>query len=332
MGLAGCTGGDDSDEAATPDATVTDRQEPTETTALTRQGTTSSDPPDSETTTDGADASFALPESTVETVADARVAVADPVRRSAVAYESIMGSGGVLAPDGEQFVVAAVQSATDSAPDAAGPPSYDAFDLVAGGDSYPALAIEAQTKGAFTTSLAGRGDVKYDDPYADGLNGGVGWIAFGLPSPLTADTPAIRCRYGGETATWSLPEDAATALGRSPPDFELRSFTATRTDDGVELSLTAENATDRAGEFLAAVYWPTTIADDDESRIVRERVAAHGRVDWSTTVSAKYADASAGEATASVEGCVSGTATVSLAGTTTRSNRVAAVRSARRPS
>ena len=322
IGLTGCLGGDDADGDSTRDTTAIDESEPTETTPRTRRETTSEPPPDStETTSEASEESFALPESTVKPVADARVGVADPVRRSAVAYESIMGSGGVLAPGGEQFVVAAVQSATDSTPGATGPPSYDAFDLVAGGERYPAVEIEKQTKGAFTTSLADRGDVKYDDPYADGLDGGVGWVAFRLPSPLTAKSPTVRCRYGGESATWSLPEDVATALGREPPRFELRSFAATRTDAGVELSLTVENATENAGEFLAAVYWPTSIADDDESRIVREQVAANGRVDWSTTVSPKYAASSDGEVTASVEGRVSGTATVSLPeATTSRSN------------
>jgi len=133
-----------------------------------------------------------------------------------------------------------------------------------------------------------------------------------------ADAPAIRCRYGGESATWSLSEEVTAALGRERPRFERRSFSATVADEErVELSLTAENVADAGGEFLAAVYWPTSIADDDESHLVRESVGPNGLVEWSTTVSTEYAEVSDGAVTASVEGCVSGSATVVVSEATT---------------
>lgn len=314
-GFAGCLGGSDADGDPTRDATATDRAE-------TTPGTTTDEATTEKPTTDGNAASFAVPASAVRSVADVRVGVANAVARRAVAYDSIMGSGGVLAPDGAQFVVAAVQTASGSVADAAGPPSYDAFALVADDERFPAVEIERRTRGAFTTSLAGRGDVKYDDPYANaGGESRVGWVAFEVPTPLATDAPTIRCRYGGESADWRLSEEIATALGRQPLEFELRSFSATITDERtVELSLTAENVADAAGEFLAAVYWPTSIADDDEGHFVRKSVPPNGRVEWSTTVSTEYADSTDGEVTASVEGCVSGTATVATSRATTGSS------------
>jgi hypothetical protein len=313
VGVAGCLRGDA--DGSTRDETATDESTTDE---LTERRTTG-DSTTGEPTTDDDAESFAVPPSAVNSVADARVGVANSVARPAVAYDSIMGSGGVLAPDGAQFVVAAVQSAVDSNPDATGPPFYDAFELVAGGERFPAVEIEERTRGAFTTALAGRGRIKYDDSYANQSGQHrVGWVAFELPSPLAAESPAIRCRYGGVSADWRLPEETAAALGRRAPRFDLRSFEATPADgDRVELSLTAENERTVGGEFLAAVYWPTSIADDDESHLVREAVTPGGRVEWSKTVSSEYATTSDGEVTASVEGCASGTTTVSLSEATT---------------
>ncbi|UPV73852.1 hypothetical protein M0R89_15060 [Halorussus limi] len=320
VGATGCLGGGDRDGSPDREETATDAGTTVEPTA---DGRTTGEVTETRTA-HGDPESSALPESAVKSVADARVGVANPVARPAVAYDSIMGSSGVLAPDGAQFVVAAVQTDTGSGLDAAGPPSYDAFDLVAGGERFPAVEIEKRTTGAFTTSLGGRGEIKYADPYAN--SGGerrVGWVAFEVPSPLTADSPAIRCRHGGASAVWRLPEETAAALGRRAPRFELRSFDATVGDGaGVELSLVAENATGVAGEFLAAVYWPTAaVADDDESHIVRESVDPNGRVEWSETVNTGYAASSEGTVTASVEGCVSGETTVSLSETATQSSQ-----------
>ncbi|WP_135851121.1 hypothetical protein [Halorussus salinus] len=314
IGAAGCLGGGSgstADELTTGEPTVAERPTTDSTTDDRTDGATTETPENTD--------SFDLPASSVRSVADVSVGVAETVARPAVAYDSIMGSGGVLAPEEAQFVVAAVQSDDGSGADAAGPPTAEAFELVAGGERFPAAEIEERTTGAFTTSLAGRGRVKYDDPYADGAaKGGVGWVAFEVPSPLAADSPAIRCRYGGETAVWDLPAEEAAALGEPAPRFELRSFDATVADgETVELSLTAENVAEVGGELLAAVYWPTTIADDDESLLVRKSVAPSGRVEWSETVDAAYAASSDGTVTASVEGCVSGTTTVALSATTT---------------
>ena len=307
-GLAGCAGDltTDSDGTTTDDGTsTTDTTTPTDT-STTDDGTSTTPEPDS-------------PE---RTLGDVVVDVTDATVRKAVAYESIMGSGGVIAPDGQQFVVAAVRSGTGSSRDATGAPSYDSFDLVVDDETYPAIDIEDRTTGAYTTSLAGRGEIRYDAPYAEG-SGAVGWAAFELPSPLDVADAAIRCRYGGETAEWTLSDDQVAALGRPAPDFELRSFEATANEFSVDVSLVVENVSGTDGRFLAAVYWPTSIADDDESTIVDRSVAAGDRVEWSQTFYTEYAgggDSADGNDTVTVrvDGPVTAERTVELdSGTTT---------------
>lgn len=249
----------------------------------------------------------------VRALGDVRVSVTDPVARKAVAYESVMGSGGVLAPAGRQFVVTAVRSAVGTGEfDAAGGPPHGAFSLVAGDDSYPAVDVEDRTTGAYTTSLAGRGEAGYDLPYAGSRS--VGWLAFELPSPLDVDAAEIRCERGGSSAAWPLPEAAVATLSRPAPTFELRSFDAEPTEGGsVEITLVAENTGDVDGEFLAAVYWPTErIADDDESTPVRDDVAAGERIEWHRTFDARYAAFEDGPVTARIDGVVTGSATVDV--------------------
>ncbi|MFD1525741.1 hypothetical protein ACFR9S_05390, partial [Halolamina salina] len=67
------------------------------------------------------------PAASERTVGGATVAVFDVVAEKAVTYESIMGSGGVVAPEGRQFVVASVRSDAEL--------ETEAFSLRAGGES-----------------------------------------------------------------------------------------------------------------------------------------------------------------------------------------------------
>ncbi|WP_423744165.1 hypothetical protein V5735_14515 (plasmid) [Haladaptatus sp. SPP-AMP-3] len=301
-GLAGCLG-------ESPGRTGNESPVPTDTkttsTDTTDESTTGDSPPD---TTTAENASFSLPESSVKSLGEVRVAVANPTVEKAVTYESIMGSGGVLQSDGTQFVVAAVQSQQGNAVDARGDPAYDAFELVADGKTYSAVEIEDRTTGAYTTSLAERGDIRYGAPYAAG--GAVGWLAFEPPSPLEASEAAIRCRYGGETAEWELSDDAVATLGRPAPTFELESFDATVEQYGVDLSFVAKNVSENDGRFLAALYWPTTgIADDDESTVIERAVAAGERVEWSGSFDTEYTD---GVVTTRLDGAVSDEIQVNL--------------------
>ncbi|WP_224268204.1 hypothetical protein [Haloprofundus salinisoli] len=300
--IAGCTAPatDGSDDADSPE-----NETPTETRTST-PSESATDAPENEP--------FVLPESSVRTVGDVRIAVANPAVRKAAVYESIMGSGGVLAPTDRQFVVAAVQHRERVNPDVPTEPPYDAFELVVDGETHPAVEIEERTTGAYTTSFADRGRFRYDGPPIPKPRT-VGWVAFEPPSPLDADEATIRCRHDGDAAEWSLPGDAVTELGRRAPTFELRSFEAEVGSAGlnVELSLVVENTSDVDGEFLAAVYWPTTgIADDDESTIVRENVDPTGRVEWTQRFSTEYSGDANGQATASVDGMVSASETVDL--------------------
>jgi hypothetical protein len=252
----------------------------------------------------------------VRSIGDVRVAVSNPVARKAVAYDSIMGSAGVLAGPDRQFVVAAVRSASNGEFDAAAPPAYDGFSLVVDGETYPSTTIEERTTGAFTTSLAGRGEVRYGASRP--IGNGTSWVVFEPPSPIEIEEGAIRCRHNDETATWSLPDDVVETLMSPGPSFELRTFSAERNGSEVELSLVAANVADVDGAFLAAVYWPTTgIADDDESIVVRREVAADDRVEWSKIVSTSATGGGEdGTVTARVDGVVTGEATVAVPRTT----------------
>ena len=252
----------------------------------------------------------------VRSVGGVRVAVTNPIARKAVVYDSIMGSAGVLARSDRQFVVAAVRSASNGEFDAAAPPAYGAFSLVVDGETYPSTTIEERTTGAFTTPLAGRGEVRYgaSRPVGDDTS----WVVFEPPSPIGIEKATVRCRHNGETVAWSLPNSVVETLARPGPSFELQSFSTERNGPEVELSLVATNVADVDGEFLAAVYWPTTaIADDDESFIVRREVAAGDRVEWSKTAgTGATGGGEDGTVTARVDGVVTGEATVAVPRTT----------------
>jgi hypothetical protein len=285
IGIAGCLGqspGGTGDESPTP---------------------TDESPPDTAT---AERSSFSLPESSVKFLGDVRVAVANPTVGKAITYTSIMGSGGVLQSDGKQFVVAAVQSQQGTTVDAKGDPAYDDFELVVDGETYPTVEIEKRTTGAYTRSLGERGNGRYGSPYSSGW--AVGWLAFEPPS--NESEAAIRCRYGGETVEWSLPEEAVTELARPAPKFELESFDATVDKYSVDLSFVAKNVSENDGEFLAAIYWPTTgIADDDESTILRRSVSGDERIEWSGSFPTEYTD---GVVTARLGGGVTGEIEVDL--------------------
>ena len=291
------------EETTMPEATV-----PEGSTATTTGATPDRKPSPESTVTPPSD-------ERVRSVGGVRVAVSNPIARKTVAYDSIMGSAGVLAKTDRQFVVAAVRSASNREFDAAAPPAYDAFSLVAGGETFPAVGIEERTTGAYTTSLAGRGEVGY--AASNARSRPVGWIVFEPPPTLETGEATIRCRHDDETAAWSLPSAAVETLARPAPSFELRSF-GTERNGSVELSLVAANVADVDGEFLAAVYWPTTaIADDDESIIVRREVAAGDRVEWSETVSTSATGGGEdGTVTARVDGVVTGEASVAVPRTT----------------
>ncbi|WP_458205946.1 hypothetical protein [Haladaptatus sp. NG-SE-30] len=294
VGVTGCLG--DTSTGVTDEPASTASTQTTQKT--TTRGTTS-------------DTAFTLPESSIKEFDGMRVAVANVTVQKSVAYKSIMGSGGVLAPENRQFVVAAVQSRTGATVGATGDPPYESFELVVDGDVYPATEIEPRTTGAYTRSLAGRGQTRYGASYAS--EGSVGWIAFEPPSPLEADEATIRCRPGGDSAEWSIPDEQVGVLPRRSPSFELRSFEATVREASVELSLVAENVSQVDGRFLAAVYWPTSgIADDDESTIVARSVAAGDRIEWAKSFKTRYSGGQDGTVTARVEGVVTGEKTVDL--------------------
>lgn len=221
------------------------------------------------------------------------VVVADIVVRKAVRYESMMGSGGVLAAEETQYVVASVRGdIADSAP----------FVFETDLDSWE-LGL-SDTVGATNFAVAGH----EGGPFGQGL-GTDGWsyLAFEVPSPLSASNPRITLD-GPTDLAWELPAGARERLAAPGPRFELDSLTVPdelSQGDSMSVAMTVRNASDTDGRFLAAVYWPTDyIADDDESHLVEQQVAAGSEVTVSTTIDTDYTTSDAGPVTLGVEGHV----------------------------
>ena len=181
----------------------------------------------------------------------------------AVTYESTMGSGGVLAPEDRQFVVASVDNGAER--------DASAFQFETESESWtPGLP---DTRGASTYAVAGRKGGAVGSPTGDERQ----FLAFTVPSPLSATEPRIRLTdAGGEE--WPLPESAGDRLAAPSPAFELDDVTvpeAVSQGEPLPVSLTVQNVSETDGRFLAALYWPTElIADDDESRIIERQLAA----------------------------------------------------------
>lgn len=207
----------------------------------------------------------------------AGVTVEDLIVRKAVTYESKMGSGGVLAAEGKQYVVASVSSSREV--------SRSDFAFDADGEEWsPGLP---DTHGATNRSVAGRGSGPLGRAHApDGA-----YLAFVVPSPLSASGAAVRYT-GAEPGTWPLDGAARERLGAPGPQFELRDLqvpSKVRQGEPLDLTLSVENVSETDGRFLAAVYWPTEgIADDDESHVVEREVAAGERATVSRSIDTRY--------------------------------------------
>ncbi|WP_324662549.1 hypothetical protein [Haloarcula sediminis] len=205
--------------------------------------------------------------------------VSDIIVRKAVRYESFLGSGGVLAADGRQYVVASVGA------DSSQRESEYVFE--ASGQTWEAGL--PTTAGGNTRSVAGR-----DWPV----------VGFEVPSPLPASDPQLRSDDGD--GAWALGADDTTGLAEPGPSYELDELTAPESvsqGETMTVELTATNVSDTDGRFLAAVYWPTErIADDDESHIVDRTVPAGDTVTASLDINTASTADESGPVTLSVEG------------------------------
>ncbi|PSP80659.1 hypothetical protein BRC88_05480 [Halobacteriales archaeon QS_4_69_225] len=273
---AGCTSGRDE----TPDGDVTptgDRKTPTD---------------DGETPTPSPDG----------------VELADIGARKAVTYESTLGSGGVLAAEGRQYVVASVVTGVET--------TAAAFALAAGGETYdPGLP---DTAGGLNRSVAGRSG----QPLGGEFNpGSTAVLAFVVPSPLSA--PAAEIRYDGEAGPWLLGESARRTLAAPEPRYELASFEAPETVDqgrSLSTSVTVRNVSDTDGRFLAALYWPTgLIADDDESHLLERSVAAGETATLERSIDTRYTTSEDGPVSLRLRGHVAAERTVRVTGAETPS-------------
>lgn len=220
--------------------------------------------PDESSTPD--DSGSGTPDSTPKTpddpITENPVTVENITVRKVVTYESYMGSGGVLAADGTQYVVASITAAEGV--------SQDDFFFEASDQSWEAGLPD--TAGARNYAVAGHEGGPLDAP----PESETAFLAFAVSSPLSASKPRIH--HAGTGTDWQLSGDAAATLAAPAPQFELDALSVpdeVQRGETLSVSLSATNVSDTAGRFLAAVYWPTErIADDDESHVVDRDVAA----------------------------------------------------------
>mgnify|MGYP002277036301 CR=1 FL=1 len=238
------------------------------------------------------------PASAERTVGGDAVAVFDIVAEKAVTYESIMGSGGVVAPEGWQFVVASVRSDAEL--------ELDAFSLRVGGETL--AAVDPGDAGAQNDAVAGHEGGIVGSPELTGGDA-ARYVAFELDSPIQVDDPQIVLERGGESATWSLPDEAAETLAGSAPSFELDSLSAPDSvtqGEAMTVELSVTNTSDTDGRFVAAAYWPTElIADDDESHLIEQSVDAGASTTATLTIDTGYTTDEDGPITLRIEGHVS---------------------------
>ncbi|WP_135821978.1 hypothetical protein [Halostella litorea] len=241
--VGGCLSGSDSDDST--DDPTDDAAGPTDDTAETTGDPDTTEHTD--TTTDGSGG----------------VVVEDVVVKKAVTYTSIMGSGGVLVGPDRQYVVATVRADEK--------PSASEFAFEADGESWePGLP---DTEGAINYAVEGH----EGGPVSRSFEDGTSFLAFTVPSPLSASD--ARIRYTGDGGgEWALSADALDRLAAAGPRFELDDLTVpgeVSQGEPLSVSLTVTNVSETDGRFLAAAYWPTkTIADDDESHVVEREMAA----------------------------------------------------------
>lgn len=222
------------------------------------------------------------------------VTVADIVVRKAVTYDSSMGSGGVLAERGRQYVVASVRSDRDLSP--------SAFAFEADGDSWEPGLLD--TAGGINFAVAGHEGGAVGSP----LGGDSSHLAFAVPSPLSGSD--ARIRYDGQGGgEWPLPEAARDRLAAPEPEFERTELSVPETvsqGQPMTVSMTVANVAETEGRFLAAVYWPTKlIADDDESHVVERTVGAGEEISPSVRIDTAYTTDEDEDITLRVEGHVS---------------------------
>lgn len=196
------------------------------------------------------------------------ITVTDVGVRKAAAYESETGSGGVVAADGTQYVVARIRHDGNVSP--------SAVTLEAGGDSWDHGLSD--TEGGVNVCVAGREGFPFG--YLAAAADEWSHLAFAVPSPLSASAPRIR--YSGlRTVEWPLGAACRERLAAPAPRFELLDLSVPYEVWGngpLGVTFEVRNVSAVAGRFLAAVYWPTRgVADDDESRVLEAYVPADDR-------------------------------------------------------
>lgn len=106
----------------------------------------------------------------------------------------------------------------------------------------------------------------------------------------------------------SLPDSERERLETPSPSFAISSHAVPDSavdSDEFTVDLAVENTGNVDGRFLSAVTWPTSYADDDESYVLEDRVAADNTASFSLSLNpAAPAADDDGTATLSIHGYV----------------------------
>jgi hypothetical protein len=237
------------------------------------------------------------------------VTVSDLGVVKAGAYYAWPYSTEVYAPPGKQFVVASVRMP--------GGRTAPGFSFRAAGETYQPGIDGVDSPGWAGSTFAGR-----EGGLVAGQHEGSGYLAFTVPSPIDAADPRIR--LDAEDRAWPLPDAARERLATPSPSFRLDGFEAPDSVErphSVDVSLTVTNTSDVDGRFVAGLHWPTNVvADDDETHVLRQDVAAGASSTLSRTLGTEYATFETDTLTLSLGGYVSAAreVTVEADGTTTR--------------
>lgn len=230
--------------------------------------------------------------------------VLDIVAGDAVAYHSMNGSSGVLAGDATQYVVAALESPRNL--------SADSVRLRVGGEEYsPGLP---DTRGARNRSIGGLQGrpIRFAEGDSPAL------ASFVVPSPIEdVDGSTLRVRDAGSEHSFTLPAAVTEALSAPPPNFVLESFAVPENVErgsSLDISITATNTAEVAGQFLAAVHVPTELVDDDnEVQIVSADAPAGGTVTESLSIDTQHTTDERSTIPVTLEGVVSAEREVAVA-------------------
>jgi hypothetical protein len=202
------------------------------------------------------------------------VTVTDAVaRKSVLSYDAPDAFGVETAPEGHRYAFVGVEASGDELP------PREAFRFVAGDETLEPAEVSRDVRRGFAPVMENRYEPA--SPNADGR----GWVAFAVPERLEGSL-----RVTAASASWGVPESAATPFRDPVPEFEFDEVSvpdAVDADEPIPVAVSVRNVGDGDGTVRGALnhtgprHGATAFTLD---------VAAGGRETWETVVDYHLAD------------------------------------------